>query len=109
MTENYETTMVNHAAVLAAVDPLRSTVKVEPKGRLANGEAMCFLTVTGPDMKALADALHFKDGKKLPVDATGVRELNTVAMMTAIHKAISRIKAGEIADATIKAWEVCRG
>ena len=106
MTENYETTMVNHAAVLAAVDPLRSVVKVEPKGRLADGGAMCFLTVTGPGMKALADALHFKDGKKLdPIPDP----LNVAAMMTAIHKAISRIKAGEITEATVKAWEVCRG
>ena len=109
MSETYHTTMVAHAAVLAAVDPLRSTVRIEPQGYLANGEPQCYLAVIAPNVLDLADRLHFKDGRKLPPDTTGLRELNTAALITELSRAISRIKAGEIQVATVKAWEVCRG
>jgi hypothetical protein len=106
MSETYQTTMVAHAAVLAAIDPLRSTVKIEPLGTLANGEPQCYLSVTAPNVHDLADRLHFKDGKKLEKLPD---PLNVTAMQTALNQAISRIKAGEIEIAVVKAWEVCRG
>ena len=106
MAETYTTTMVPHAAVLAAIDPIRSTVAVARDGFLADGAPQCWLTVAAPNVRDLADRLHMKDGKRLESIPA---PLNVTAMMTALHAAISRIKAGEAQTVTVKAWEVCRG
>ena len=104
-TETISTVNPDMAAVVAAVDPLRTTITVESNG---TGDGFCRITVDGPEIKTLWNKLHptyghkFTEAEKLAQpDVHKVLDCNR-----AIHKAIKRIRAGEITRVSINVWEV---
>jgi hypothetical protein len=98
--ESVETNNTLAAVSIAAVDPLRSTVRLEPgSGQQIN------LTVTGPSIRLLWDKLHRKDG----MEAEKVDPVAVVAIWKAVNRQVSRVLAGECQSAEVKCWEVSRG
>lgn len=100
--EIVKTTIKPMAAILAAVDPLRTKLTIEATD---TADGICLITVAAPDAKALWDKLHppVKDKLAQP-DVHKV-----VDIFTAINRAISRIQAKEVTIVHLNAWEVCRG
>lgn len=107
MPERITTGNPHGAAVLGAVDPVRTTIVAEPSGDvMTSGKAFVSFVISGPNLRDAWDRWHGKDGRKL--DPIPEPEL-VLKIYDRLHAAIRQIQNDGRQSVTINCWEVCHG
>lgn len=93
------------AGALASVDPLRTTIEIEPEQGSAEWRVAC--VVKCPNARALWARLHPAIGK--PVDPPLTNPIHTGLIIQAITRTQGRLRDKVSTLTRINCWEVCNG